>query len=67
MVEKLKIICRNCGEEIVPHEYNTASGELWILNGCLYGEMLYQCSRGHRNYVNIKINEAQVLEVCNNA
>lgn len=67
MGEKLKVICRNCGEEIVPHEYNTMSGELWFMNGCLYGEVQYRCSCGHHNYVIIKINEAQVLEVCDNA
>lgn len=67
MGEKLKIICRNCGEEITPYEYNTMNGELWFMNGCLYGEVLYRCSCGYHNYVIIKINEAQVLEVCDNA
>lgn len=67
MGEKLRIICRNCDKEIVPYEYNTLSGELWFMNGCLYGEVLYRCSCGHHNYVAIKINEAQVLEVCDNA
>ena len=67
MGEKLKIICRNCGEEIVPYEYNSMNGELWFLNGQLYGEMAYHCECGHRNYVTIKIEKAQVLEVCDNA
>lgn len=67
MGEKLKIICRNCGEEIVPYEYNTMDGELWFRNGCLYGEVRYRCNCGHNNCVLIKINEARILEVCDNA
>ena len=67
MGEKLKIICRECGNEIVPYEYNSTNGEMWFLNGGLYGEMAYRCNCGHHNYVAIKIEKAQVLEVSDNA
>lgn len=67
MGEELKIICRECGNEIAPYEYNSIDGEMWFLNGKLYGEMTYLCNCGHRNYVAIKIEKAQVLEVCDNA
>ena len=67
MGEELKIICRECGNEIAPYEYNSTDGEMWFLNGKLYGEMTCRCNCGHRNYVAIKIDKAQVLEVCDNA
>lgn len=67
MGEKLKIICRECGNEIAPYEYNSMNGEMWFLNGELYGEIVYYCYCGHHNYVTIKIEKAQVLEVNSNA
>lgn len=67
MGEKLKIICRKCGNEIAPYEYNSMNGEMWFMNGELYGEMVYRCNCGHHNCVTIKIEKAQVLEVNDNA
>jgi hypothetical protein len=67
MGEKLRIVCRECGNEITPYEYNSMNGEMWFLNGDLYGEMVCRCDCGHHNCVTIKIEKAQVLEVCDNA
>lgn len=63
MGEKLKIICRECGNEIAPYEYNSMGCDMWFLNDGLYGEMVYHCYCGHHNYVTIKIEKVQVLEV----
>ena len=66
MSPNINIICRKCGTEIAPYEYNAINGEMWFVNGELHGEMVYMCQCGHRNYVSIKIEDAMVLEVCDN-
>lgn len=65
MNEKLFIYCRECGELIIPDEYQTLSGDAWFFSGNLYIEMTYRCPKcGNHNIVNVRVSQAEILEVC---